>query len=76
MKILIAEDVKELRDSIINFLNHNGFVSESASDYYEAISKVSIYDYDIVVVEVVDINLISGSGLDVIKTIKYQEKKY
>ena len=72
MKILIAEDEAELRNSILNFLNHNGFVSESASDYYEAISKVSIYDYDVVVV---DINLISGSGLDVIKTIKYQEKK-
>ena len=71
MKYLIAEDEKDLQEAIANYLNRDGNICEVASDYYEAIDKISIYDYDIIIL---DINLISGSGLDVLKLLKKENK--
>ena len=71
MKYLIAEDEKDLQEAIANYLNRDGNICEVASDYYEAIDKISIYDYDIIIL---DINLISGSGLDVLKLLKKEKK--
>ncbi|TGV04867.1 response regulator transcription factor [Flavivirga rizhaonensis] len=72
MKILIAEDEITLQESIIKFLNRDAHICETASDYYEAISKVSIYEYDLILL---DINLITGNGLDLLKLIKKEGKK-
>ena len=71
MKYLIAEDEKDLQQAIANYLHRDGNICEVASDYYEAIDKISIYDYDIIILE---INLISGSGLDVLKLLKKEKK--
>ncbi|WP_318640181.1 response regulator transcription factor [Flavobacterium ardleyense] len=71
MKYLIAEDEKDLQEAIANYLHRDGNICEVASDYYEAIDKISIYDYDIIIL---DINLISGSGLDVLKLLKKEKK--
>ena len=46
MKILIIEDEKELRKSIITYLSGEGYLCESASSSREAIDKVGAYDYD------------------------------
>ena len=67
MKYLIAEDEKELQRSIVNYLKQDGSICETASNYKEAISKVELYEYDIIVL---DINLISGSGIEVLKKLK------
>lgn len=67
MKILIAEDEIELQQSIVTFLKKDYNVCEFASNYEEAIYRVSLYEYDIALI---DINLLSGSGLDVIKKLK------
>ncbi|MCM4156137.1 response regulator transcription factor [Gramella sp. AN32] len=67
MKYLIAEDEKELQLSIANYLKQDGSICETASNYEEAISKVELYKYDIIVL---DINLISGSGIEVLKNLK------
>ena len=72
MKVLIAEDEVALQESIVRFLERDGFVCESASDHNEALYKIDLYEYDIVVL---DINLISGSGLEVLKTLKKEGKK-
>jgi DNA-binding response OmpR family regulator len=72
MKFLIAEDEIELQQSIVTYLSRDGNVCEVASDFYEASEKAEIYDYDIIIL---DINLISGSGLDVLKTLKKEKKK-
>ena len=72
MKILIAEDEIELQKSIITFLEKDNNICEYASNYEEAIYRVSLYEYDIAVI---DINLISGSGLDVIKEFKKRKKE-
>ena len=60
MKILIAEDETELQKSITTYLQRDGNVCETASNYDEAVYKVELYDYDLILL---DINLITGSGL-------------
>ncbi|MCG2460375.1 response regulator transcription factor [Flavobacteriaceae bacterium F89] len=72
MKYLIAEDETALQQSIATYLERDGNVCEVASDYTEAAYKVDLYDYDVIVL---DINLISGSGLDVLKKLKAENKK-
>jgi DNA-binding response OmpR family regulator len=72
MKYLIAEDEQELQQSIKNYLSHDANVCETASDYWEASEKLELYEYDIVIL---DINLVTGSGLDLLKKLKQQKKK-
>ncbi len=71
MKFLIAEDEKELQQSIVSYLERDANVCETASDYKEAAYKVSLYDYDVVIL---DINLNTGSGLEVLKLLKKEKK--
>lgn len=72
MKILIAEDETALQRSIQVYLERDDNVCEVASDFYEAQQKVALYDYDIIIL---DVNLDTGSGLDVLRTIKKEQKK-
>ena len=72
MKYLIAEDENELRNSIATYLSNDGNVCETASDYLEASQKLELYEYDVVVL---DINLVSGSGLQLLQKLKQQNKK-
>jgi DNA-binding response OmpR family regulator len=72
MKILIIEDETELLDSISSFLVSEGYVCEQASSFDTAMDKVSLYGYDIVVV---DLNLPDGNGLDIIRTLKGSDFK-
>jgi len=72
MKYLIAEDENELRNSIATYLSNDGNVCETASDYLEASQKLELYEYDVVVL---DINLVSGSGLQLLQKLKLQNKK-
>ena len=72
MKILIAEDEVALQQSIATYLERDGNVCEAASNFEEAMYKVSLYDYDIIIL---DINLITGSGLDILKTLKNEKKE-
>lgn len=71
MKFLIAEDEKDLQQSIVCYLHSDGNVCEVASDFDEALYKIDLYDYDLVIL---DINLITGSGLDVLKRLKSDKK--
>ncbi|GAL64599.1 response regulator transcription factor [Algibacter lectus] len=72
MKYLIAEDEIDLQQSIVTYLQRDGNICEVASDFREASEKAAIYDYDVIIL---DINLVSGSGLDVLKTLKKEKKK-
>jgi DNA-binding response OmpR family regulator len=67
MKVLIIEDERDLQHSIQQYLEYQGFVCEAVNDFTKGMEKVAEYDYDCVVV---DINLPSGSGLDIVKAIK------
>lgn len=72
MKYLIAEDELDLQQSIVTYLQRDGNICEVASDFNEASEKASLYDYDVIIL---DINLVSGSGLDVLKKIKKDKKR-
>ncbi|CAN5316459.1 response regulator transcription factor [soil metagenome] len=72
MKILIIEDEKALQQSIVKYLEHQGFVCEAVNDFLSGKAKVSEFVYDCIVV---DIGLPYGSGLDIVKELKYMESK-
>ena len=72
MKILIIEDEQTLQESILKYLEHQGFICEAVSDFLKGKEKVTQFVYDCIVV---DIGLPFGSGLDIVKEMKYMESK-
>ncbi len=71
MKFLVAEDEFDLQQGIVKYLSQEGNICETASDFIEASEKIELYEYDVVIL---DINLITGSGLDLLKDLKYKRK--
>lgn len=71
MKILIVEDELDLQQSIATFLQKENNICETASNFVEGSYKSSLYDYDIILL---DINLINGSGIDILKVLKKEHK--
>lgn len=67
MKVLIVEDEKNLRESISEFLNAEGYVCELADTLGLASEKLNLYEYDCLLV---DIGLPDGSGFELIKELK------
>jgi DNA-binding response OmpR family regulator len=67
MKILIIEDEHELLSTMKNYLEPEGFLCETALSYFEAEDSLSVFKYDIIVL---DLTLPGGNGLDLIKLIK------
>ena len=67
MKILIIEDEPALRETIAGYFLQEGFVCEVAEDFHVALEKVTLYEYDLVVL---DISLPGGNGLDVLRKLK------
>jgi DNA-binding response OmpR family regulator len=67
MKILIIEDEKGLRESIEEYFTEAGNICETASNYDEAMAKVSMYSYDCILL---DITLPGGSGIEILKYLK------
>ena len=72
MKILIVEDEIELSESIVSYLKSEGYLCEYALTYDSATDKISLYEYDIVVV---DLNLPDGNGIQIIKKLKESDFK-
>ena len=72
MKILIAEDEAVLRKSIATYLSGDGNICETAADYNEAAYKTDLYAYDLVLL---DLNLVSGNGLDILKMLREEKKE-
>ena len=71
MKILIIEDEVDLRETIKESLVKEQYVVETAGDYTSAFDKVSIYDYDCILL---DIMLPNGNGLDLLEELKQMGK--
>ena len=72
MKILIIEDEVELLIAMSNFLTKENFICELAENFRKADEKLSIYEYDIVLL---DITLPDGNGLSLLQSIKKQQKR-
>jgi len=67
LKILIIEDEEGLRESIEEYFTGDGNVCETAATYQSALSKVSMYRYDCILL---DITLPGGNGMDVLEDLK------
>jgi DNA-binding response OmpR family regulator len=67
MKILIIEDEKELVKTIKDYLEQEGLLCETAYSWFEAEDALSVFKYDIIIL---DLTLPGGDGLDLIKLIK------
>lgn len=72
MKILIVEDEASLQELMTLALKKEGYVVENASDYGSAIEKLSVYNYDCVLL---DIMLPGGSGFDILEYVRSSDKK-
>lgn len=71
MKILLIEDEKEMRQILRQTLERENYTVESARNYREALSKVGVYEYDCILL---DIGLPDGNGLEILKELKRQNK--
>ncbi len=71
MKILIIEDEAPLRESIADYLSGRQYTCEQAVDCKTAVDKITLFDYDCIIL---DINLPDGSGLEILKEIKKENK--
>lgn len=72
MKILIVEDEIELLIGISNYLIKEKYICELAESFRKADEKLSIYEYDIILL---DITLPDGNGLKLLETIKKRQVK-
>jgi DNA-binding response OmpR family regulator len=72
MKVLVIEDEPDLRDVIIASLEKEKFLVEYAHDYPSAIDKVTTYEYDCILL---DIMLPGGSGLSILEELKKMKKQ-
>ena len=71
MKLLLIEDEKELALSIQKYLTGEDFICEWVENTKAAIEKISIYDYDCILL---DLMLPDGSGFEILKELKSQNK--
>lgn len=71
MKLLLIEDEQELAESIKNYLTGNDFVCEWVNNVKAAIDKISIYEYDCILL---DLMLPDGNGFDILKELKRKNK--
>ncbi len=71
MKILIVEDEKLLSRSIQEYLESSNCVCEIASTKNEAFLKISLYEYDCILL---DLSLPDGHGFEILKELKSKNK--
>jgi len=72
MKILIIEDEIDLIETMKNYLSSEGFLCETVLTYFDAEDALSVYKYDIIIL---DLTLPGGDGMDLIKIIKERNKE-
>ncbi|MGN6618452.1 MAG: response regulator transcription factor, partial [Ilyomonas sp.] len=72
MKLLVIEDEKELSKSICDYLGSENFICEAVYDFKTAIEKISLYEYECIVL---DITLPDGNGLELLKELKTNHKQ-
>ncbi len=67
MKILVVEDHPKLRENIIKFLKISSYIAEWAFNWKEALEKISLNKYDIIIL---DVNMPIMSGREFIKKLR------
>jgi DNA-binding response OmpR family regulator len=71
MKILIIEDEPEIAASIKNYFKPAGIHCETASGYMAALSRIGMYEYDCILL---DLMLPDGNGFDILRALKAANK--
>ncbi len=71
MKLLIIEDEASLSQSIVEFLSASNYICEWAGNFFDALEKIELYDYDCIIL---DIMLPGGSGLQLLEYLKKNNK--
>lgn len=72
MKLLFVEDDRDLLKSMLYYFSEIGYNCEKAKTLQDAISKVSIYQYDCIIL---DLTLPDGNGIDILQQVKSQNKE-
>ncbi|TNE55284.1 MAG: response regulator transcription factor [Bacteroidetes bacterium] len=72
MKILIVEDESELAEDIRSFLSTENYLCELADNYQRAMEKITLYDYDCILL---DLMLPGGDGIQLLEEIKRLNKQ-
>lgn len=68
---MVIEDEHDLRETLVASLRKESYVVEAAADFDSAYEKISVYDYDCILL---DIMLPGGSGLDLLTELKARGK--
>ncbi len=71
MKILVIEDEPEMLDNIVTSLQKEKYLVETAANFDDALEKVSLYEYDCILL---DISLPGGNGLEILQELKKLKK--
>lgn len=61
-----------MRDGMVQSLEQEMYIVETAGDYDTALEKIGVYEYDCILL---DIGLPGGNGLDLLRALKKEEKK-
>lgn len=72
MKLLIIEDEPDLAQDIASYLSGQNYLCEFASTFEMAKEKIDLYNYDCILL---DLMLPGGSGIELLKLIKSQNKQ-
>lgn len=72
MKILLIEDEKALRESIESYFKEEGNLCEIAIDYWSALNKINLYQYDCILL---DLTLPGGDGLEILAELKKKNRQ-
>jgi DNA-binding response OmpR family regulator len=71
MKILVIEDEAGMREGMVQSLQKEQYVVETAIDFITAQEKLEVYEYDCILL---DIGLPGGSGLTLLEQLKTENK--
>ena len=65
--ILVVDDDNRIRNLLKDYLNNNNFLTSSAKDGNEAMEKISVFEFDLIVL---DVMMPGKSGFELTKEIK------
>lgn len=72
MKILIIEDERDLVKDMISYLSGEQYRTETAFDFTSAMEKISLYDYDCILL---DLMLPGGDGFTILEALRSKNKQ-
>ena len=72
MQVLIVEDEAPLMESMVSYLEMEGFRCEQAGDYHTALEVLDRHAY---ICLLIDLNLPDGDGLDLVRMVRQNQDR-